>query len=164
MSNEFAAVILAAGQGTRMKSTLPKVLHPVLGLPMYAHVARAALEAGIRRVVLVVGHAREVLLADVAERFDERVTSAVQEQQLGTGDAARAGLGALPDFGGWVVILCGDTPLVNASLVKALQSECERASGPLVMLTSQVDDPTGYGRIVRGPSGEIGRASCRERV
>jgi bifunctional UDP-N-acetylglucosamine pyrophosphorylase/glucosamine-1-phosphate N-acetyltransferase len=156
MSNDdVAAIILAAGQGTRMRSSLPKVLHPLLGLPMYAHVTRAVLEAGVRRVVLVVGHRREALIADVAERFDERVTTAVQERQLGTGDAARAGLEALAAFGGWVLVLFGDTPLLHVDLVRALISAAERAPGQLAMLTSQVSDPTGYGRILRGPDGAV---------
>src|SRR5688572_33488982 len=101
MNEEFAAVILAAGQGTRMKSALPKVLHPLLGLPMYAHVVRAVLEAQVARVVLVVGHGREALEADVAARFDQRVRCALQERQLGTGDATRAGLSPLAGFEGW---------------------------------------------------------------
>jgi bifunctional UDP-N-acetylglucosamine pyrophosphorylase/glucosamine-1-phosphate N-acetyltransferase len=170
MNNEFAAVILAAGQGTRMKSTSPKVLHQVLGLPMYAHVVRACLDSGVRRVVLVVGHGREALCADVAERFGDRVLSAVQERQLGTGDAARAGLSALTDFNGWVLILCGDTPLVHAGLVKALLAAAENASGPVAMLTSQLSAPDGYGRIVRDAQGRILRikehkdASAEERA
>lgn len=149
MESEFAAVILAAGQGTRMKGSVPKVLHRLVGLPMYAHVTRAVLDAGVQRVVLVAGHGREALQEDVAQRFDERVTLAVQEKQLGTGDAARAGLLGLGDFRGWVLLLCGDTPLVHSGLVRTLMAAAASAPGPLVMLTSQVDDPTGYGRILR---------------
>ncbi len=155
MSSEFAAVILAAGQGTRMRSSLPKVLHPVIGLPMYAHVTRAVLEAGVGRAVLVVGHGRELLQEDLKMRFDERVSTAPQERQLGTGDATRAGMAGLADFGGWVLVLCGDTPLVHADLVRALISAAEDSPGPLAMLTSQVDDPTGYGRIVRDAQGRV---------
>jgi len=157
MSVPFVAVILAAGQGTRMKSELPKVLHAVAGLPMYAHVTRAALEAGAERVCLVVGHGREAVRADVARRFDQRVVTAVQERQLGTGDAVRAGLSPLADFTGWVVILCGDTPLVEADLVSALVAQIPSATGPLVMLTSQIDDASGYGRVVRDSQGLVVR-------
>ncbi len=138
-----------------MKSDLPKVLHAVAGLPMYAHVTRAALDAGAERVSVVVGHGRAGVIADVAERFDARVSTAVQEQQLGTGDAVRAGLTPLADFAGWVVILCGDTPLVHAELVRALVAQIPSTSGPLVMLTTKMDDATGYGRIVRGPQGQV---------
>jgi bifunctional UDP-N-acetylglucosamine pyrophosphorylase/glucosamine-1-phosphate N-acetyltransferase len=154
MSTDFVAVILAAGQGTRMKSELPKVLHPVAGLPMYALVTQAALEAGAARVVVVVGHGREQVEADVARRFDGRVCTAVQEKQLGTGDAVRAGLVAVPDAAGWVIVLSGDTPLVHAGLVRALVAATQQTSAPLVMLTSTIDDPTGYGRIVRDAAGK----------
>jgi bifunctional UDP-N-acetylglucosamine pyrophosphorylase / glucosamine-1-phosphate N-acetyltransferase len=157
MNEEFAAVILAAGQGTRMKSALPKVLHPVLGLPMYAHVVREVLEASVARVVLVVGHGREALEADVAARFDQRVQCALQAQQRGTGDAVRAGLAPLTAFDGWVLVLCGDTPLVRRELVQALMEGARRSSGALAMLTSEVADPTGYGRIVRGEGGGVQR-------
>jgi bifunctional UDP-N-acetylglucosamine pyrophosphorylase/glucosamine-1-phosphate N-acetyltransferase len=154
MSNENVAVILAAGQGTRMKSELPKVMHPVAGLPIYAHVVRAAL-AHASRAVVVVGHGRAAVEADVKARFDGRVLTAVQEQQLGTGDAVRAGMTALPEVDGWVLILYGDTPLVHAGLVKALVDGTKAFDGPLVMLTSMVDDPTGYGRILRDASGKV---------
>jgi bifunctional UDP-N-acetylglucosamine pyrophosphorylase/glucosamine-1-phosphate N-acetyltransferase len=154
MSNDYVAVILAAGQGTRMKSELPKVMHPVAGLPIYAHVVRAAL-AHVSKAVVVVGHGRAVVEADVKQRFDARVLTAVQERQLGTGDAVRAAMTALPDVDGWVIILYGDTPLVHAGLVKALVDATRTASGPLVMLTSMVADPTGYGRILRDAGGKV---------
>ncbi len=141
-----------------MRSNLPKVLHRLLGLPMYAHVTRAALEAQVSRVVLVVGHGRELLTKDVAERFDaQQVLTAVQERQLGTGDAARAGLSAMPDVSGWVLVLCGDTPLVSADLIRALIAVAEQTTAPLAMLTSHISDPTGYGRIVRDAEGQIQR-------
>ena len=154
MKTEFVAVIRAEGQGTRMKSALPKVLHPVAGLPLYAHVVEAALAAGVSRAVVVVGHGREAVEADVKARFDARVTTAVQETQLGTGDAVRSGLRALPGFEGWVLVLSGDTPLVHARLVSALIDEANASSGHVAMLTSQVDDATGYGRILRDAQGK----------
>jgi len=152
---EFAAVILAAGQGTRMKSSLPKVLHPVLGLPMYAHVVQAVLDAGVGRAVVVVGHGREAVESDVQARFDARIVCAPQERQLGTGDAVRAGLAPLGSFDGWVLVLCGDTPLVHAGLVRSLMEAAQASSGPLAMLTGEVADPTGYGRIVRDAGGNV---------
>jgi bifunctional UDP-N-acetylglucosamine pyrophosphorylase/glucosamine-1-phosphate N-acetyltransferase len=169
--SELSAVILAAGQGTRMKSDLPKVLHRVLGLPMYAHVVRAVLAAGVTRVVVVVGHGREAVEADVKARFDDRVRCVVQERQLGTGDAVRAGLTGLPgDYDGWVLALCGDTPLVHEGLVRALVDSAQQASGPLAMLTGRVSDASGYGRIVRDAQGRVLRirehkdASAEERA
>lgn len=155
MSSEFVTVILAAGQGTRMKSELPKVLHQVAGLPMYAHVVRAALSAGSRKVVVVVGHGREQVERDVRARFDERVTTAVQERQLGTGDAVRAGIAGLPDFDGQLVILYGDTPLVHDALVDALVDAAFGSRGPGALLTSTVEDATGYGRVLRTADGQV---------
>lgn len=90
MSDAFVAIVMAAGQGTRMKSSLPKVLHRVAGRPLYAHVVDAALSAEAEKVVVVVGHGREAVRESIATLYDERVLTAVQEQQRGTGDAARA--------------------------------------------------------------------------
>ena len=155
MTAEFVTVILAAGQGTRMKSELPKVMHPVAGIPMYAHVVQAALEAGSRDVVLVVGHGRDALESDVTARFGERVRTAVQERQLGTGDAVRAGMQALPNFAGYVVILYGDSPLLHTELVRALLLRTEPSAPSAVVLTCELSDPSGYGRIVRDASGQV---------
>lgn len=155
MAEPFVAVVMAAGQGTRMKSELPKVLHRVAGRPLYAHVTDAALRAGAQKVAVVVGHGREQVRASIAELFDERVTSAVQEQQLGTGDAVRAGLTVLPEFEGWVVILSGDTPLIHSALIEQLLQAAASGEGPLALLTSRAEDPTGYGRILRNTDGQV---------
>ena len=156
MSLEFVSIILAAGQGTRMKSALPKVLHRVVGVPLYAQVVHAALDAGTRQVVLVVGHGRDAVERDVKGRFDERVTTAVQERQLGTGDAVRAGMQALsPSFDGYVVVLYGDTPLVHRGLVEALMQKAAHSDARAVLLSSMVDDPTGYGRVLRGADTQV---------
>jgi bifunctional UDP-N-acetylglucosamine pyrophosphorylase / glucosamine-1-phosphate N-acetyltransferase len=157
MSAEFVTVILAAGQGTRMKSDRPKVLHAVAGLPMYAHVVRAALRAGASEVVLVVGHGRDEVQRDVRARFDQNVTTAVQEQQIGTGDAVRVGVGApsIAEFEGYVVVLYGDTPLVHVGLVEALMTRASESDAAAVVLTSTLRDPTGYGRILRDAHGDV---------
>ncbi|MDB4987182.1 MAG: glmU [Myxococcaceae bacterium] len=155
MSEGFVTVILAAGQGTRMKSELPKVMHQVAGVPMYAHVVQAALDAGSREVVVVVGHGRELVERDVKARFPDRVSTAVQEQQLGTGDAVRAGIASLANFGGYVVVLYGDTPLVHTELVRALMQQTEASSPAAVVLTCEQSDPTGYGRILRDGEGRV---------
>ncbi|HMY19898.1 MAG TPA: NTP transferase domain-containing protein, partial [Polyangium sp.] len=113
--NGLTAVILAAGQGTRMKSALPKVLHEMCGRPMIDYVVDAAFDAGCRDVVVVVGYGRDELAAHLAKTYGNRVRTAVQEQQRGTGDAVRSALPVLDPAAQHVLILCGDTPLVNAA-------------------------------------------------
>src|SRR5262245_9412054 len=108
----FVAIVLAAGQGTRMKSALPKVLHPLLGRAMIHYPVQAALDAGAEQVVVVVGHGREQVEAELARRYPARVRSAVQREQRGTGDAARCGADAVPDFGGRLLILNGDAAVI----------------------------------------------------
>ncbi|MFO0686176.1 MAG: bifunctional UDP-N-acetylglucosamine diphosphorylase/glucosamine-1-phosphate N-acetyltransferase GlmU [Sandaracinus sp.] len=147
----FAAVVLAAGQGTRMKSALPKVLHRVCGLPMVAHVVLAAKAAGASRVVVVVGHGRAEVEKDLAARFGAEVTTAVQTEQKGTGHAALSAMPALEGHHGTVVILAGDTPLLPAEAIAALVKA--RGDRPLAVLTSTLEDPTGYGRILRDAAG-----------
>src|SRR5690349_17524464 len=100
----FIAIILAAGQGTRMKSALPKVLHPLLGRPMLSYPIQAALDAGAERVVVVLGHGLAQVRAELERRFDARVTVALQPEQRGTGDAARCGADAAADYAGSLLI------------------------------------------------------------
>ena len=151
----FAAVILAAGQGKRMESPLAKVLHPVGGEPMIRRVAAAAREAGARPVVIVVGHRAR----DVQEAFsgdDAEVVFAVQEEQLGTGHAAEAGLSALPAGVKHLYLLCGDAPLMRTATLKQLARLHEEARAAATMLTAVVDAPRGYGRILRDGAELIG--------
>jgi bifunctional UDP-N-acetylglucosamine pyrophosphorylase / glucosamine-1-phosphate N-acetyltransferase len=149
----IGAVVLAAGQGTRMRSALPKVVHPIAGRPMVAWVLDALADAGATDTVVVVGHGAE----SVREALPAGVTVAVQERQLGTGDAARVGLEALDPACDTVVVASGDTPLVDAGLidrlVKAHGSE-ERAA---TMLTGVLADAGSYGRVVRGRDGRVER-------
>lgn len=151
-----AAVVLAAGQGTRMKSARAKVLHEVADRPMLAWSVAAALEAGVERAVVVVGHDREAVEADVRARYaPDRVTTAVQPEQRGTGDAVRCGLTALEGFEGRVLITYGDCPLARAETLHALIAAGAAGKEPLAMLTGTLDDPTGYGRIIRDHSGNV---------
>ncbi len=154
-TNDFIALVLAAGQGTRMQSDRPKVLFELLGRPLVSYPVEAALGSGARQAVVVVGHERERVQQALRERFDQRVLTAVQPEQLGTADAARSGARAVPDFDGWFLILYGDCPLVTAEALVALMGAALQERGPLAMLTSRLDDPTGYGRIVRDARGLV---------
>jgi bifunctional UDP-N-acetylglucosamine pyrophosphorylase/glucosamine-1-phosphate N-acetyltransferase len=149
-----AAVVLAAGLGKRMKSALPKVSHPVLGRPMLARVAEAVRAAGISEMVFVLGHGRDRLLP-VAEEFGAKV--ALQDRQLGTGDAARCGLELLSPGCREVVVLCGDAVLVRPASIRSLLSVRRRKDAYAAVLTGLLEDPRGYGRIVRDPKGFVAR-------
>ncbi len=151
--SDFEAVVLAAGQGTRMKSALPKVLHAIAGRPMVAWPIEAARQAGAKGVVVVVGHGREAVMEAVDARFETGVRSAVQEEQNGTGHALRCALPALEGFEGTVMIIYGDVPLMPASALTALLAA--RGSRPLALVTARIDDATGYGRILRDDEGRV---------
>jgi bifunctional UDP-N-acetylglucosamine pyrophosphorylase / glucosamine-1-phosphate N-acetyltransferase len=147
------AVVLAAGKGTRMKSELPKVLHPVAGWPMVRWVLEAVTPTGPHRTVVVVGHGAE----DVRQVLPDGVEIAVQEPQLGTAHAtsvALAALGTLPPDAS-VLVVPGDTPMLTADVLDGLL-EFHRESGATVtMLTAELDDPTGYGRVIRSADGSV---------
>lgn len=149
-----AAIVLAAGKGKRMRSALPKVAHPVAGRPMLRHVLQAAGSAGIREIVVVLGHGREALGETVA-RFGAKV--AVQEFRRGTGDAARVGLSAVSRGVREVVVLCGDAPLIRPATVRSLLSARRRKKAAASVLTGILSDPSGYGRILRNPDGTVSR-------
>src|SRR5262245_59946481 len=121
MDKSLTAIVLAAGQDTRTKSALPKVLHPVCGVPMLDHVVRAAKAAGATKVVVVVGHGREAVEEHLRSAFGPEVVTAVQAEQRGTGHAARCGLEAVPDATGDVAILCGDVPLLEPEAIERLR-------------------------------------------
>ncbi|MEC7526247.1 MAG: bifunctional UDP-N-acetylglucosamine diphosphorylase/glucosamine-1-phosphate N-acetyltransferase GlmU [Myxococcota bacterium] len=150
----FAALVLAAGQGTRMKSQLPKVLHEVAGRPMVCWPVQAAFDAGAEQVVVIVGHGAEAVEEALRADFGDRVKTALQAEQRGTGHAARCGMPALEGFDGDVVILYGDVPLIEPEAVRALTAA--RQDGPLSLLTCRAPDPTGYGRILRDGDAVVG--------
>jgi bifunctional UDP-N-acetylglucosamine pyrophosphorylase/glucosamine-1-phosphate N-acetyltransferase len=166
MLEKTTAVILAAGQGTRMKSTLPKVLHAIAGRPLVHYPVRAALEAGCGEVVVVVGHGRERVETYLTAGFGAsgtgafssgpRVKTAVQKEQRGTGDAARAGLEAVSPDAARVLVFYGDVPLLTADDVAAVAKALDGdPSAALAMATCTTDDPFGYGRIIRDAKGDI---------
>jgi bifunctional UDP-N-acetylglucosamine pyrophosphorylase/glucosamine-1-phosphate N-acetyltransferase len=150
MSVALAAVILAAGQGTRMKSGLPKVLHPVAGSPMLTHVIAAACKAGATPVVAVIGHGADQVSAAFA---GAGVAFAVQAEQLGTGHALQSAAPALTNFAGDLLLLCGDVPLLRNETLAALVAHHRSQRATATVLTAELPDPRGYGRIIRGPDG-----------
>ena len=147
----LVAVILAAGKGTRMRSKYPKVLHKVGGKPMLQHVIDAASVAGCDEKVVIVGHEAELVEAMVGSQGK----IALQAEQLGTGHAVMQTAEALKGFTGTALILCGDTPLLEGEELKKF-CEAHKASGAAAtVLTAIMDDPFGYGRIVRDANGNV---------
>jgi bifunctional UDP-N-acetylglucosamine pyrophosphorylase/glucosamine-1-phosphate N-acetyltransferase len=146
------AVILAAGKGTRMKSELPKVIHKVLGKPMVKYSIDAAVEAGadISDICLVVGHKAEL----VKEAVGEDVTYVFQKEQLGTGHAVRCASEFIGKDG-ITMVLCGDTPLIKGKTLKKLVETHIAEGNAITVLTARVDDPTGYGRIIKDNWGKF---------
>ena len=151
----LASVVLAAGKGTRMKSTLIKVLHPVAGVPMIAWPVAAARDAGSDPIVLVIGHQANAVQG--AFRGAADIRCAMQEEQLGTGHAVACALEALPGFRGTVLILCGDTPLLRSETLKTMLAYHRDNKAAVTVLTAVMDDPYGYGRVIRDPSGLVTR-------
>jgi bifunctional UDP-N-acetylglucosamine pyrophosphorylase / glucosamine-1-phosphate N-acetyltransferase len=154
-----AAVLLAAGEGKRMRSALPKVLHPIAGLSLLGHAIGAAAALAPEHLAVVVGHGRDQVVAEVEAVGDQlglRVATAVQEQQLGTGHAVCCGLDALPaGLTGPVVVTYGDVPLLEADTLRALLAAHVEGSAAVTVLTAAFADPTGYGRVLRGPDGAV---------
>ena len=154
------ALVMAAGKGTRMQSDLPKVVHEVAGRPMVCHVVEACLAAGCARVVAIVGYKQE-LVREALAGFGDRVGFAVQAEQLGTGHAVQCAAEALVGLGAEtpILVLAGDGPLIRAETLAALlQLHREAADGrgaDATLATSVIEDPTGYGRIVRGADGRF---------
>ncbi|MFD8074378.1 bifunctional UDP-N-acetylglucosamine diphosphorylase/glucosamine-1-phosphate N-acetyltransferase GlmU [Streptomyces sp. NPDC059718] len=149
-----AVIVLAAGEGTRMKSATPKVLHTISGRSLVGHVVAAARALEPEHLLVVVGHAREQVTAHLAGT-DAAVRTAVQYEQNGTGHAVRAGLAELPELTGTVVITAGDTPLLTPDTLRALVEAHAADGNAVTVLTAEVPDPTGYGRIVRGADGSV---------
>ena len=150
-----AVVVLAAGEGTRMRSaSTPKVLHPLCGRSMLGHVVRAARGLDPEHLAVVVGHAREQVTAALAE-LDPAARAVVQEQQHGTGHAVRVALEALGQLSGTVVVVPGDAPLLTTATLQALVERHAAQGAATTLLTAVLDDPTGYGRVVRDAEGVV---------
>jgi bifunctional UDP-N-acetylglucosamine pyrophosphorylase / glucosamine-1-phosphate N-acetyltransferase len=149
---DTAVLVLAAGQGTRMKSDLAKVLHPMAGRPLLAYVLDTLDDLGLGRVLVVIGHQRE----RVRDLFaGAKVEWVVQAEQRGTGHAAMMAGPALEGFTGTLLVVCGDTPLLQSATLHELLVEHERTQAAVTVLSMRLPDPSGYGRIVRDPGGGI---------
>ncbi|MGH2400655.1 MAG: NTP transferase domain-containing protein, partial [bacterium] len=147
------AVVLAAGQGKRMHSDLPKVLHLLCGQPLLTYVLDALAAAGIARPLVVVGHGAE----GVRTTAGGGVEFIEQREQLGTGHAVIQALPRLEGGSGPVLVLYGDTPLLQPEAIHALLDLHRSSGAAATMLTAALDDPSGYGRIIRGSSGAVAR-------
>lgn len=152
-------IVLAAGEGTRMKSDTIKVLHPIMGEPVLGHVLREV--AGLRPegVIVVIGHQRDRVGAYLADRFPG-VRTAVQDEQRGTGHAVRCALEALDadeiaGLDGPILVTVGDTPLLTTATLEGLLAEHAATSAAATLLSADFADPTGYGRVVRAADGAV---------
>lgn len=144
------AVVLAAGKGTRMKSGTPKVLHKILGKAIISYVLDAVRAAGITDIVTVAGHG-----SDLLKEIVEGSKIVVQKQLLGSGDAVKTARKALGKYQGDVLVICGDTPLIQSSTIRSIVERHKSSGASLTILTAKLKDPMGYGRIVRNDSGAI---------
>ncbi|MDA8341011.1 MAG: NTP transferase domain-containing protein, partial [Actinomycetota bacterium] len=161
MTRDLTAVVLAAGEGTRMRSTRPKPLHRLCGRPMVLHVLDALAGLPVSRVVVVVGHRAEWVTKTLVEHAPAGLAIEFVEQpeQRGTGDAMAVALTGLPedDDEGDVVVLPGDTPLLRPATLAGLVRRHRSSDAAATLLTAVLDDPTGYGRVVRGRDDAVAR-------
>ncbi len=152
----LAVVILAAGEGTRMRSSLPKVLHRIGGRPLVGHVLDTARDLSPSHVVVVVRHERD-RVADAVSGVSSEIVIVDQDDVPGTGRAVEVALEALPAFEGDVLVLSGDVPLLDDQTLTALIASHRAQHAQATLLSAVVDDPTGYGRVLRDASGAVER-------
>lgn len=145
------AIVLAAGQGKRMKSKLYKVLHPVCGKPMVKHVIDSVRQASCERIVVIVGHGAE----KVQETLGDAVEYALQAEQLGTGHAVLQAKSLLGSEDGVTLVICGDTPLISPETIAAMMAHHEAEKAGATVLTALMPDPAAYGRVVRDSDGRV---------
>ncbi|MBV8060330.1 MAG: bifunctional UDP-N-acetylglucosamine diphosphorylase/glucosamine-1-phosphate N-acetyltransferase GlmU [Alphaproteobacteria bacterium] len=150
-SRPVACIVLAAGQGTRMKSSLPKVMHKIAGLPLVTHVIRACEGAGAEKIVTIIAPTG---MEQVAKTVHPHAT-AIQQKPLGTGDAAKAGRETLGQYQGEIIVLFGDAPLVTAASLQALRQRQVETGADLVTAGFYPDDPAQHGRLVVNADGEL---------
>lgn len=158
----LSAIVLAAGAGTRMKSSRPKPLHLLAGRPMLRYVLDSLADCEVEQVVVVVGHGAERVTKKLqSQELDLHLAFVEQHEQLGTGDAASVGLTGLPDEdsseGPDVLVMPGDMPLLRPATIAELVEEHRRSDAACTVLTARVPDPGSYGRVVRGSDGQVVR-------
>ncbi len=154
LSRPAAVIVLAAGEGTRMKSSTAKVLHMFLGRSLLGHVLTATEPLQADHTVVIVGHDREAVTAHLSE-IEPTAGVVVQAEQNGTGHAVRIALDELPDLSGTVIVVCGDTPLLTSDTLGRLAAQHDEQGSSATVLTARLANPTGYGRIVRGSDGSV---------
>jgi bifunctional UDP-N-acetylglucosamine pyrophosphorylase/glucosamine-1-phosphate N-acetyltransferase len=152
VKNNVTAVILAAGQGTRMKSEKAKVLHQILGRPMIAYLLDTLKAVGVQGIVMVAGHQAEAV-QEALKEFGVRFV--IQEPQLGTGHAVQVAMAAVPSKARTVMVLCGDAPLISGQSIQALQQLHQRTAAAVTIQTIELPDGAHYGRVVRDQDGRV---------
>jgi len=152
LKDNITAIILAAGQGTRMKSAKPKVLHQILGRTMIAYLLDTLREVGVNDIVVVVGHQAEAVKEALREY---EVRFVIQEPQLGTGHAVQVAMPALSPEAGTVMVLCGDAPLISGESISALQLLHDSTGAAVTVQTIELPDGAHYGRVVRDEAGQV---------
>ena len=157
MTANLAIIILAAGQGTRMKSRIPKVLHPIGGRPLVGHVLTTAARLEAQHIEVVVRHERDQVVTALSKDYPDAVFID-QDDVPGTGRAVQVAIDALPgDFDGDVLVLSGDVPLLEVETLRRLIDGHRSAAAAATLLSARLDDPTGYGRVIRDDAGTVQR-------
>ena len=159
-SSTFAAIVLAAGQGGRMRSSIPKPLHSLAGRPMISYPVQAALDAGASQVIVVLGDQAAQVHAELRARFRKRLVCVAQAEPRGTLDAARCGIEAMGRDVAWALVLPADMPLISAAALRSLLDTATAGEAPLTLLTSRQTVPRGGAPIVRNAAGSV--VACRE--
>jgi bifunctional UDP-N-acetylglucosamine pyrophosphorylase/glucosamine-1-phosphate N-acetyltransferase len=152
-NRRLTAVILAAGMGTRMKSDLPKVLHEVCGRPMLAYVVDACCAAGVESCIVVIGYGKDRVIEAVNGR--DHLTFVEQVEQLGTGHAVMVCRDHLAGRFDDTLIVCGDGPLIRPETIRTLVESHQESGAAATLATAELDDPAGYGRILRNGAGDL---------
>lgn len=157
MSDSVKAIILAAGKGTRMKSSLPKVLHKIAGKALVERVVDSVLKVdGLQEVFVITGHQSESVKEFLNNKYDDKtIKTVLQEPQLGTGHAVFQAYNDLKDFKGTILVLCGDTPLLTSKTLQGFIEYHKKSDAALTVMSAIFDNPTNYGRISRDSSGNL---------